>query len=113
MFRASQCFRSFILNYSKLPPIQSDHDILKAEIDFTKFTREKGYWRHNNSLLKDPKYVNRIKNHFRLTVVIIDNFENFFAEANELELQNFLTVIINFILNRIIQLTHTSYLKLF
>ena len=103
----------FYFELQQVTTIQSGHDILKAEIDFTKFTREKGYWRHNNSLLKDPKYVNRIKNHFRLTVVIIDNFENFFAEANELELQNFLTVIINFILNRIIQLTHTSYLKLF
>ena len=93
MFIASQSFRPFILNYSKLPPIQSDHDILKAEIDFTKFTRGKGYWRHNNSLLKDPEYVNRIKNHFRLTLakyVSFNNFDNFFTEANEFELQNFL-----------------------
>ena len=99
MFVASECLRPFITFYKKNTPIQSDHDIIQMNLDFAKFSRGKGYWRHNNSLLKNIDYVNRIKNHFRLTLakyVIIDNYENFFSEASELELSEFLNKDTNF-----------------
>ena len=73
--------------------MQSDHDPILTTIDFTNFTKGKSFWRHNNALIKDPEYVMRIKNHFRLTLakyVVIENFENFYQDATEAELQTFL-----------------------
>ena len=39
----------------------SDHSIPSIEIDFRKFERGRGYWKFNNSLLKDPEYVSIVK----------------------------------------------------
>ena len=56
------------MNLTTTTTFRSDHDPILVEIDFTKFLSEKSYWRHINALLKDPQYVYRIKNHFRLTL---------------------------------------------
>ena len=93
MYLGSESLRPFVHQYKKLLPFRSDHDPILLEIDFTKFLSGKSYWRHNNALLKDPQYVNRIKNHFRLTLakyVIRHGFNNFYSESSEQELQEFL-----------------------
>ena len=93
MFISSESLRPFIVAYKKLIPFRSDHDPILIEVDFAKFSSGKSYWKHNNSLIKDLEYVQRIKNHFRLTLakyVRFDNFNNFYTEATEEELQDFL-----------------------
>ena len=81
------------MNLTTTTTFRSDHDPILVEIDFTKFLSEKSYWRHINALLKDPQYVYRIKNHFRLTLakyVIKHGFNNFYSESSEQELQEFI-----------------------
>ena len=39
----------------------SDHSIPSIELDFRNFERGRGYWKFNNSLLKDPDYVEIVK----------------------------------------------------
>ena len=93
MFILSESMRPFLTSYMKTPPFRSDHDSILINIDFTKFVQGKGFWKHNNELLKDPDYLDRIKNSIRLTCakyVILDGYENFFTEATENELQQFL-----------------------
>ena len=41
--------------------ILSDHSIISLEIDFRNFTRGRGYWKFNNSLLRDETYVEKVK----------------------------------------------------
>ena len=40
----------------------SDHSPIVLEIDFSRFTRGKGFWKFNNSLLKDETYLELNKN---------------------------------------------------
>lgn len=49
-------------NVDILPGIQSDHSLLKLQINNSKqFRTGKGFWKFNSSLLQDTKYVNDIK----------------------------------------------------
>ena len=41
--------------------VQSDHSFITLTLDFNKFTRGRGYWKLNNSLLKDTAYVEVVK----------------------------------------------------
>ena len=50
----------FVQKSDILPGICSDHSIAELEIDFSKFSRGKGFFKFNNSLTKDPKYVEQI-----------------------------------------------------
>ena len=51
----------FIKKTEILATCLSDHAPLSLEIDFTNFKRGKGFWKMNNSLLADKKYVDMIK----------------------------------------------------
>jgi exonuclease III len=42
------------------PGIDSDHSITELEIDFSKFNRGRGFYKYNNSLNKDPIYVQKV-----------------------------------------------------
>ena len=102
MFIASECFRPYIISYEKISPMGSDHDPILTRIDFTKFLKGKSYWRHNNNLLKEIDYVHRIKNQIRLTLakyVQLNGFQNFYAEASEEQLQEFLNKENNYYFN--------------
>jgi len=48
----------------------SDHSIVSIEIDFRSFERGRGYW-FNNSLLKDPDYVEMVKKSIKMSLKII------------------------------------------
>ena len=50
----------FVQKSDILPGICSDHSIAELEIDFSKFSRGKGFFKFNNSLTKDPNYVEQI-----------------------------------------------------
>ena len=42
------------------PGICSDHSVVELEIDFSKFSRGKGFYKYNNSLNNDPEYIKKI-----------------------------------------------------
>jgi hypothetical protein len=44
-----------------IPGYRSDHSIVLMEIKLDKFERVKGFWKFNNSLLKDESYINIVK----------------------------------------------------
>ena len=68
----------------------SDHSIPSIELDFRNFERGRGYWKFNNSLLKDPEYVSIVKESIKsvLKVYCMDDFtDNDVDEASPEQLQ--------------------------
>ena len=64
----------FLISISLLPYVQkasiepgfcSDHSPTILDIDFSKFQRGKGFYKFNNSLLYDPEYVEKVKQHIK------------------------------------------------
>ena len=56
-FLVSNSLLPFIKNATIETGILSDHSVTSIEIDFSNFQRGRGFWKFNNSLLKDPQYV--------------------------------------------------------
>ena len=84
-FLISNSLLPFIKNTSIDPGILSDHSTTSIEIDFRKFQRGRGFWKFNNSLLKDIDYVNRVKNCIKKVIKTYANSEiseNLIDEAN-------------------------------
>ena len=54
----------FVTNADIIPGDSTDHSaiILKLKLHESERGRGKGYWKFNNSLIKDKKYVDQIKN---------------------------------------------------
>jgi exonuclease III len=57
----SEDIMSVISNSGILPKYKSDHSPVMVEILISKHTRGKGYWKFNNSLLKEVEFVKMIK----------------------------------------------------
>ena len=55
-FLISASLLSFVHNASITSGICSDHSVIDLEIDFSWFSRGKGFWKFNSSLLGDPVY---------------------------------------------------------
>lgn len=78
-----------------MPACFSDHSPILLEIDFAKFKRGLGFWKFNNSLLKDNEYVEMIKNLIKRIVYqyAYQNDPNLYAINESLDLYNqFLSV---------------------
>ena len=60
-FLISNSLFPFIKNATIEAGVFSDHALISIEIDFRNFKRGRGYWKFNNSLLKDPEYVSVVK----------------------------------------------------
>ena len=60
-FIISATLLPFVEKTDILPGISSDHSIPILEIDFSKFSRGRGFFKFNNSLIKDPDYVTLVK----------------------------------------------------
>ena len=43
------------------PSYRTDHSSVELELKLSDFKRGKGFWKMNNSLLKDKEYVNKVK----------------------------------------------------
>ena len=56
-----------------LPGYKTDHSLLLLKFDFRKFKKGKSYWKFNNSLLKDEKYVAEIKDLIKTTTLFYAN----------------------------------------
>ena len=92
MCLTSQSFNPYITDFVLLPYYKSDHRPIMTTVDFDAFTRGKGYWKCNNSLLKDPQYVNKIKDTIKNTCAKYYThpvYDNFFQEATVQELNMF------------------------
>ena len=93
MFLASQSLVPFIKKFQVLPSYKSDHRPISIELDFSSFTRGKGYWKLNDSLLTDVDYVNEIKKTISITCakyVKHHTYEIFFQSASEFEINSFM-----------------------
>ena len=90
-FLISNSLFPFIKQASIEYGILSDHSTTSIEIDFRNFQRGRGFWKFNNSLLKDHEYVKRVKNCIKKVVKTYDANENpeiFYENATPEQLQN-------------------------
>ena len=91
LFIISATLLPFIEQTDILPGISSDHSITTLEIDFSKFSRGRGFFKFNNSLLKDSEYATIVTEAIRevATKYAEDVYEeNFLKSANPEQLQN-------------------------
>ena len=91
-FLVSNSLLPFIKNAKIEPGILSDHSVSSIEIDFSNFQRGRGFWKFNNSLLKDPQYVSRVKNCIKKVIKIYapeDISMDVIDDANPEQLQHF------------------------
>ena len=85
---SSQSMIPYITNFETLAAYKSDHRPIMVTIDFTSFTRGKGYWKFNDSLLNDINYINLMKSTINTTCAKYyksDTYGNFLQEASERE----------------------------
>merc|ERR1712002_1242267 len=59
-FLISQSLWPYVTDSQILTRFRSDHNPIKLIIDFKKFENGRGFWRFNNTLLKDTEYVQKI-----------------------------------------------------
>ena len=64
-FLVSNSISPFVTECNINPAILTDHSIISLNINFSNFKHGPGFWKFNNSLLKDPFYVKEIKSLFR------------------------------------------------
>ena len=96
-FLISATLLPFVQNTDILPGISSDHSIQTLDIDFSKFSRGRGFFKFNNSLIKDLEYVTLVNDVTRevATKYAEDIYEpNFLQIASPEQIQN-LTFTIN------------------
>ena len=60
-FLISESLYPYVKKASIEPAILTDHSMITLSLDFTGFNRGRGFWKFNNSLLKDQVYVDIIK----------------------------------------------------
>ena len=61
-FLVSNSLTPYVQKVDFLPKCYSDHSPILLDLDFSKFSRGRGFWKMNNSLLYDPEYVDEVKN---------------------------------------------------
>ena len=74
-----------------LPGILTDHSLIALDIDFSKFERGRGFWKFNNSLIKNTEYTDSIKNIFKRVTKqysALDYSEDQFNLLNSIDMQN-------------------------
>ena len=72
------------------PAILTDHSIVSLSLDFSQFTRGKGFWKFNNSLLKDRTYIELVKTTIKRVTKqysTIDYPDNYWNNIGPTELQ--------------------------
>lgn len=67
-FLISQEMMTYIEKVDILPGYLTDHAMTFIEFRLTNFTRGRGFWRFNNSLLKDQLYIGKVKESIRQTI---------------------------------------------
>ena len=91
-FLVSSSLLPYVKKAEIIPGFLSDHSSITLEIDFSQFTRGKGFWKFNSSLLKDQEYVEKVKNVIKRVVAqyaVVNEDENFYVNASKEKLQDF------------------------
>ena len=91
-FLVSASLLPYVSGANITPGINSDHSVIDLEIDFSKFSRGKGFWKFNSSLLGDTVYRDLVKSIIKRTTAmyaIIDGNDKFYESASSEELTNF------------------------
>lgn len=60
-FLISDCLSQYITDCDIVPGYRSDHSGIILKLKLQEYERGKGYWKFNNTLLKDPKYIEEVK----------------------------------------------------
>ena len=64
---ASNSLHPYINIFEKFTSFSSDHNPIILTLDYAAFSRGRGLWKHNQKLLKDIEYVNRINKTIKTT----------------------------------------------
>ena len=92
----------FLISFSLLPYVQnaaifsgafSDHSGISLDIDFSRFQQGRGFWKFNASLLKDPAYVEIIKDVIKRVTcqyATINDDPDYYVKATIEELTEFM-----------------------
>ena len=95
MFLISESLRPYIFSSETGIPFKSDHMPIILKIDFSRFKRGKGFWKHNSALLQDLEYLSRMNVSFKETCAKYfkhPNYENFLEESTRHEYDTFLNL---------------------
>jgi len=68
-FLISEELLNFVKNTNILPGYRTDHSLVSINFCFSDLDRGKGYWKFNNSLLKDLDYVNLVKSTIKNVII--------------------------------------------
>ena len=83
--RIDYFFVNFGLNYfcksDILPTICTDHSIITLQIDFDKIQCGKGYWKFNNSHIKDPEFLDCMNKNIK------DIIAYFYKESDDIKME--------------------------
>ena len=89
-FLVTQNFMPSILSHKILPSYRSDHSTIVITFQINDFTRGRGLWKFNNSLLKDKDYVKEVKNCIQNLkqqyMIPVYNLEYILSNENDLQL---------------------------
>lgn len=92
-FLLSKEMMSVLESVKILPGHKSDHSMIKICLNFDKIDQGRGYWKFNNSLLKDNVYCEIIKNKIKETVKMYSvnecDFEGIHFETHNFENHEF------------------------
>ena len=71
-----------VISAKILPSYRTDHSQIVLQFDFGKFEKGKSYWKFNNSLLKDQKYVSEIKDLIKFIKLNYVQLDEYITENN-------------------------------
>ena len=71
-----------VISAKILPGYKTEHSQIALQFDFGKFEKGKSYWKFNNSLLKDQKYVSEIKHLIKFTKLNYVQLDEYITENN-------------------------------
>ena len=92
-FLISSSLAPYVQDVKIIPSFCSDHSPVIIDIDFTKFKRGRGFWKFNNSLLKDKDFMVKIKDIIKrvcMQYAIVNDDPNFYINATEADIKTFL-----------------------
>ena len=69
-FLFSKELMSLLESVQIIPGYRTDHSMVKISLNLNKIQTGKGYWKFNNSLLKDNDYITNIKNIIKETIMM-------------------------------------------
>ena len=75
MFLISSCLMNKVSKCEILPGYASDHSIITLELNLGEQKRKPGYWKLNNMLLQDEKYVNIINEGIDKTLGMFEHLD--------------------------------------